>query len=71
MIKFIPLEQFSKKSETTTADAVQICSNNCVIHYQILMEQTTQLKKSDQHEPKTRHGERAHQNCHPEPTGTV
>jgi hypothetical protein len=31
------------------------------------MEQTTQLKKTDQHEPKTRHGEGVDQNCHPKP----
>jgi len=31
------------------------------------MEQTTQLKKTDQHEPKIKHGEGADQNCHPEP----
>ena len=67
MTKFIPLEQFSEKSETATVDAVQICSNNWVTHSQILMEQMTQLKKADQHEPKTRHGEGADQNCHPEP----
>ena len=57
MTKFIPLEQFSEKSETATVDAVQICSNNWVTHSQILMEQMTQLKKADQHEPKTRHGD--------------
>jgi len=67
MTKFIPLEQFSEKSETAMVDAVQICSNNWVTHSQILMEQMTQLKKADQHEPKTRHGEGADQNCHPEP----
>ena len=61
------MEQFSEKSETATTDAVQICSNNWVIHSQILMEQMTQLKKAYQHEPKTRHGEGADQNCHPEP----
>jgi len=31
------------------------------------MEQTTQLKKTYQHEPKIKHGEGADQNCHPEP----